>query len=404
MVFRHEGGLVFDTMVFNPSACEKVYPTFDIKKEDEALEKAERRDNKSLVVENINGVSIYRGQKAAKAYATSSQTKHTSFVVLLRRFHVKYATMIIPRDFVRSNGLSGKNCKAVLRDPKGRTWPVNLIFSKADGRISIGRGWRAFATSNCLKEEDVCIFKLICSRKIHKGGICLDVMVLDANMCGRQYRQAYQTEPMHPFFVIHLEKHNLNKSVLHIPKSFATFCGLKGKISEGVLKDQKGRAWPVKLKSRLYCGVDIVAGWLEFSAANLLKEEDICIFRLISSGKIHDGAMVFDVTVLDYDMKDVQPRKPCFTISIRPSILDQSCLYVPGSFTRSNDLKESCELTLTDRKGISWQMKLKHRNGSGRVGICGSWRKISVANGFKVGDFCTFELLKMGKMVELRLL
>ncbi|XP_043719269.1 putative B3 domain-containing protein REM15 [Telopea speciosissima] len=210
--------------------------------------------------------------------------------------------------------------------------------------------------------------------------------------------------PMHPFFVIYLDKHNLNKSVMDISKSFAKFCGLLGKISEVVLKDQKGRTWPLKLKRRFDGGVDIGPGWLEFSAANLLKEEDICIFRLISSGKIPDGAMVFDVTVLDSDVNDDQPRNPCFSISIRQSFLDQSCLYVPENFAKSNDLKESCEMTLRDRKGISWQMNLKHRNSSGRFCICGSWLKISVENGFKVGDICTFELVQMGKMLEFHLL
>ncbi|XP_043719268.1 B3 domain-containing protein Os01g0723500-like [Telopea speciosissima] len=197
MVFRHEGGLVFETMVFDRNGCERKYPIFYVKKEDETLEKDERRGNETTVVEEINSMFIYlvvclqsrsfssilmsylrklcighgEGQKAAKIYATSSKIRHTSFVVPVRRFNLNYSIMKIPKVFVRSIGLSGKSCKAVLRDPKGRTWPVNLNFLKADGRMSIGSGWHKFAVSNCLKEEDVCIFKLICSTQMCVHGL-----------------------------------------------------------------------------------------------------------------------------------------------------------------------------------------------------------------------------------------
>ena len=44
LVFRHEGNMVFDVMVFDPSTCEREYTSFDVKQEMETSQEEEEEE------------------------------------------------------------------------------------------------------------------------------------------------------------------------------------------------------------------------------------------------------------------------------------------------------------------------------------------------------------------------
>ncbi|KAF8388728.1 hypothetical protein HHK36_025408 [Tetracentron sinense] len=160
LVFSYEEGMVFNVLVFDPSACERNYLRFDFKVDDQMEEKG----GKVEMVKDFKGIIKARQPMARPKMqdkACSFSHGHPSFVTTVKPFNLKKGRLNIPRDFARLNGLPKKCCEMTIRDQKGRSWPVTLRKCKNDGRVYIGCGWRRFSVANGLKLGDVCTFELI---------------------------------------------------------------------------------------------------------------------------------------------------------------------------------------------------------------------------------------------------
>lgn len=66
----------------------------------------------------------------------------------------------------RTAGNMSNKGQIILRDPKGRLWPVRIYYS-GDNAMScsarLGAGWEKFWINN-LEEGDACVFKLVSNR------------------------------------------------------------------------------------------------------------------------------------------------------------------------------------------------------------------------------------------------
>ncbi|XP_042510072.1 B3 domain-containing protein REM5-like [Macadamia integrifolia] len=193
VVFKHEGGLVFDVSVFDRSACEKEYqpllhPQNETKREAGMFES---RGKEPILEKKINkskgSASTHSGalKAAVKEYAASCKFEDPFFVVPMRKFNLTKYTLCIPKDFAKSNGLTGKSFEVILKDQGGnggRSWSVQLK-QEIDGRVNLASGWNAFAVANRLKEDQLCIFKLL-----HEDGkLVFDVTVVDYKPSGRKF-------------------------------------------------------------------------------------------------------------------------------------------------------------------------------------------------------------------------
>lgn len=87
----------------------------------------------------------------------SFKTRHPKFTVVWRLsllYHVN-----IPRKVVNEIELKGSQ-HAVLLDPNGRSWPVEIIC-RLHGAVELGVGWNNFVRGNKLEAGDACVLEFI---------------------------------------------------------------------------------------------------------------------------------------------------------------------------------------------------------------------------------------------------
>ncbi|XP_042489202.1 putative B3 domain-containing protein REM15 isoform X1 [Macadamia integrifolia] len=254
LIFRYEGQMVFDVMVFTRSACEKIFPPFLAENE------------------NKGEGSVQRTRPRAHK-ADSSKGTNPFFVVPVGKFNLMKNVLVIPRTFARSNGLIGEGFEMILKDQEsGRSWPVQLRH-KNDGRVYFRGGLRDFAVANHLKKDQLCIFRLICSSNNNDGKMVLHVTV-DHKASGGK-----------PSFMTSLNSTILERSVLYVPRKFARKNDLEGKMNhKTTLKDQKGRTWELELKPKDTKGQVYIRGdWHEITVVNGLEEGDAIYLQLTTN-------------------------------------------------------------------------------------------------------------------------
>ncbi|XP_043720762.1 putative B3 domain-containing protein REM15 [Telopea speciosissima] len=218
--------------------------------------------------------------------AMNSSSRQASFEDLGKQFEVKRPHRrhpSIPRYFLRSNGITGKFFKVIIRDQKGRSWPVNIT-----SKNRLGNGWSEFVSTNSLKEEDICVFKQSNSGKLsnRSGALVLDFTVLSSKNRGALVKKDYQIELSNPSFEKTLTLFNFRNHCLYVPMNFSRLNGLMGKKCKTTLTDGKGRSWKVELNHRKSDDqVYILSDWIQICTSNGLKEGDTCTFELTRKGK-----------------------------------------------------------------------------------------------------------------------
>ncbi|PSS01042.1 B3 domain-containing protein [Actinidia chinensis var. chinensis] len=276
LVFRHEGDMVFDVMVFDPSACEREYPPRNL----ERNPVGSREEKESSQSKSMNDVCQDQMDKnSVKGEASNSTFSHPYFVSTLKPYSFTGYRINIPMGFARRHGLCNRCCEMIIKDDEGRSWKVRLRHKSSDGKVYIGHGWRRFQLANALKVGDVFSFELI-----DHG--TKPIMV---------FHRSSKTKMVHPEekkmpgkftpkdFMATLTPFNFKWSELYIPKDFARLNGL-GKYKKMTLKDPEKREWVLYLRKtsnqRLYIG----QGWKELAAANDLQVGHVIKLELIKAG------------------------------------------------------------------------------------------------------------------------
>ncbi|KAK4427697.1 B3 domain-containing protein REM9 [Sesamum alatum] len=142
VVFEHTGGLLFNALVFDPSACEKEF-LVEFKEEDDQ--------------ESPEG-NCSKRKSGKKAVNVSYHSKKPHFILIMKPYHAhKLARVTIPVKFLRSNNLE-KMSSVVFRNPdhhQRRAWSVRVLVEETPTlRARMDRGWHDFYVSNKLKDGD----------------------------------------------------------------------------------------------------------------------------------------------------------------------------------------------------------------------------------------------------------
>ncbi|XP_076953024.1 B3 domain-containing protein REM10-like [Bidens hawaiensis] len=159
VVFKHHGNMVFDTMVFDTSLCEREYSNNQVTKSF----KKQKLDNN--VLKNISKGKDTNVNRSTKSQAKAErpmapdQNHHPKcFIGIL----IKYQTSLklcIPKDFGLANGLG--NGEMILKNAENKgSWSVELKH-KRDRKFYIQRGFPEFCTSIGLENGDSFRFELI---------------------------------------------------------------------------------------------------------------------------------------------------------------------------------------------------------------------------------------------------
>ncbi|KAK3005016.1 hypothetical protein RJ639_016133 [Escallonia herrerae] len=299
LVFRHEGDMVFDVVVFDQSTCEKEYPTpVEPSNQSEAKEKSAARSvdedesNRSNEFQEGNEISCL-----GKAKATCFRPGHRPyFQSIVTTCSFNRWNLYIPTGFGRSHGLSCRHCEMILMYEERSSWPATL---RCKGRhLMIGRGCREFFLANGIAAGDAFKLELIENGKKPVMNFCLDKIQLDGSRSRAPFFDGSDLKKRErvtnctatkatledqPYYKSTLKRSNIIRSTLFLPRTFAR----RNCLSDGemVLIDEKERSWPVQIKDMgryVYIG----CGWRDFRITNDLKEGDAFKFQLIQKGKI----------------------------------------------------------------------------------------------------------------------
>ncbi|XP_074284514.1 B3 domain-containing protein REM5-like [Silene latifolia] len=146
LVFKYNGNLIFDVLIFDPNASERTIPRIP------TVSRAA-----GAKIEGISdGGSVAKVVFKPRGFPYC----HTS----VKPYWRKVGGMPIPVKFGRENDLSNKWCEMILIDQKEKSWPVTL--KQSYGNHPYIGGWGAFEQSNGLKAGDSIVFELINSGKI----------------------------------------------------------------------------------------------------------------------------------------------------------------------------------------------------------------------------------------------
>ncbi|KAL3500464.1 hypothetical protein ACH5RR_039557 [Cinchona calisaya] len=181
IVFKHEGNMVFEVMVFGPSHCERQHHTLDHddvrnaerKQKETSSEKFEssglRRDSTrtrlgplgTKTVISIDNEGKVPSPKSRKVSSNDDEESDNNpyFLSWIKPYCVNWSTLNIPMGFAKANNLCNRRCNLVLRDPQQRSWQVEL--GPKFSHVCITRGWNAFFTANGLKIGDSFKFELV---------------------------------------------------------------------------------------------------------------------------------------------------------------------------------------------------------------------------------------------------
>ncbi|XP_027182274.1 putative B3 domain-containing protein REM15 [Coffea eugenioides] len=331
VVFKHEGNMVFDVRVFDPSHCEREYPwihdvTSDEPKEEDipsskkfksAGEAIGLRRNKARTrLTAKSGISIdSEGNSEENEESTPTSRKASSdddeepnkpyFVSSIKPYCIKNSILHIPLGFARANNLRNRSCEVILRDPQQKSWQVEMV-PKAS-HVCFRRGWSAFFKANGLKLGDTFKIELVENGKIpvldfvpcltssnkephlkrptppqprpfstvKPKGKCLD----------KKLEASPESNNDHPnSFVSTIKAYSIKYSILHLPMKFARSTGLIKLNGEMILRDERKRQWSVRLQQKGK-HVLISSGWSKFRTSNGLKEGDTYKFELIKKGQ-----------------------------------------------------------------------------------------------------------------------
>ncbi|KAM7486195.1 hypothetical protein LguiA_002204 [Lonicera macranthoides] len=302
LVFRHEGDLVFEVLLFDPSALLKpiLFPPPHVKQEiilDDHQSPLLAKCVKQHKFHGSNKIPKWKQRACTKfGYedkATSSRNTHSDghpyFTSTLTPYNIKSA-LNIPMKFARPNGLAGRDCEMIMKDERGRSWPLRL---KHDGsHVYISRGFRQFNVANGLKAGDSFIIQLLHNgykplmnfirlNKIPKMKPARKLVFEEKASCSRNSNDG--GEHGHPSFSSTLTASNININVMYIPMEFARTNGLTNRKCEMIMKDEKGRSWPMRLRHN-GSHVSVSKGFHQFHTANGLKEGDSFIIQLLQNG------------------------------------------------------------------------------------------------------------------------
>ncbi|KAK3027897.1 hypothetical protein RJ639_040274 [Escallonia herrerae] len=230
LVFRHEGRMVFDVMIFEPSSYEKEYQI----PEAPCNPREAKETTPALSTEEckFNGSNEYQKGKDmmshGEAKATSSSLRH----------HPYFLSTVTPDSFNR------RRCEIILMFENQTSWPATLRYKGSNSLI--GRGCREFFIGNGIKEGEP--FKLELIRNGKKPILNFSrLKKMTVRTCNQRKAINNSTPDRHlSYFKSTLTQYNITKSVLYLPNKFTRMNGLSNGVM--ILRDEKKRSWPVEIR------------------------------------------------------------------------------------------------------------------------------------------------------------
>ncbi|XP_009597666.1 B3 domain-containing protein REM10 isoform X1 [Nicotiana tabacum] len=357
LVFRHEGNMKFEVIIFDSSHCDREYAEY-LQEEEAATPTAHTfgETSKNFEFKDTNnyasipsGDRLYGSLPSMSCHlshsgntddvieipspdinssdedsshaeaATDKHVGHSHFICTIRPYCLTCGYLRLPQQF--ANGLSNKKCDLFIRDERQRLWNLKLSSDCKD-RVYIGDGWRKFIADNCLKVGERIMFEVVSDGKTESTW---KFHVTDAETPKQKFQDLRANASLHP---------------------------------EGKKPDLD---------------------------ANRYSTQGL---RIETSDMTAPKAQVPAST-------SANNAYPHFISTIKPYSIKRPRLYLQADFAKSNGLmNRRCEMIITDEKQRSWSVQLGPTGH--HVAITRGWTKFVKANDVQVGDTFKFELINNG--------
>ncbi|KAM5551988.1 B3 domain-containing transcription factor VRN1 [Rosa sericea] len=280
-------------------------------------------------------------EKALIQRNIASKSEKPYFKVVMQRSYIQKGYLSVPSEFSKRH-LTKKPATVILQVLDGRTWSVQLKYHHERSEARFQSCWPLFVRENNLKVGDACVFTLInCIAFVFevvfypaaeaancplspggrgaiyqvksKGSPIIEVESECGVICGigvsgsletgknKMSKTSVQvterpssslTAPLdnhheaannfvseNPFFKVTLGSSHMEKSVVHVPASFA-WSFIKRK-KQKVMLQVTDRLWPVDSIAFKPSLASFSSGWATFVEEYSLRVGDVCIFELM---------------------------------------------------------------------------------------------------------------------------
>nr|ADX86900.1 auxin response factor [Helianthus annuus] len=386
IVFKHQGNMVFDFFVFDPSTCERQY--------------SDLPDNVEVSLpesDSLHTLERSRMLKKRKRTDYSSQGKDkciqldddSCFVTIMTPYNITSSRLIVPMEFARSNGLTTKrmHTQVVLVDEAKRTCPAKLHIMTRQVRLT---GWRKLMSKNNLKVGDVCMFKLVEDGEVP----VFNFYNLGKKKTNNHIQVKKESRPTikikkktssslgnHPYFILTM-KPSYREWGVCLPIEFSKSNRLKA--GEIILRNDKGRSWKIQLKKKGEKYYNFGCGFRDFWDENGLEVGDDYKFVLVQKEKGKPPIMNVSLNV---DSVPSGKEDPSYYIGK----VNTYSMYLPSKLARTNGLLNKEEMILKNDDEMSWTMGIKRERNSCYIGR--GWKDFCAANGLKKGERIKLELV-----------
>nr|XP_009801950.1 PREDICTED: B3 domain-containing protein REM5-like [Nicotiana sylvestris] len=142
LVFRHEGNMEFEVIIFDSSQCDREYAEYVQQEEGEVHTVEETSKNfefKDAAIHNSVGQSY--------------------FICTVKPYCLTNGFLRIPKEFALANGLTNKKCNVIIRDERQRSW--NLKLTTYGSQVYMGGRWSEFRAANDIKVGNHIMFEVV---------------------------------------------------------------------------------------------------------------------------------------------------------------------------------------------------------------------------------------------------
>ncbi|EOX91274.1 B3 DNA binding domain - like 5 [Theobroma cacao] len=169
VVFYLVGKSSFDCVIYGPTGCGKKIVLKTKRKRGRPKKSNEVTPSEAGASSFQKATRVSPGCRITRAPArrvinvgqqivvvSEAISKHPSFTVVLKKYQ-KFS-VVVPSSFAREAGLAEKR-STVIKDPKGRMWPLGISVGSRQVRLSAG--WTKFRLENRLVAGDTLLFQYI---------------------------------------------------------------------------------------------------------------------------------------------------------------------------------------------------------------------------------------------------
>ncbi|XP_059431897.1 B3 domain-containing protein Os01g0723500-like isoform X1 [Corylus avellana] len=168
LLFKYNGELCFDVIIFGKDGCERVYGSLIRTNHETASSSGAGRPRKTslrshLLHESKPSKDTPERSKVSKM-AESFASDFPYFKSCMAKYNVdKVFILTLPALFAREH-LPQCTTTIVLRNSEDRSWKVKYVSTEKSYALS--QGWAVFVRDNKLKIGDICIFELLAKKEI----------------------------------------------------------------------------------------------------------------------------------------------------------------------------------------------------------------------------------------------